>query len=728
MNPFTARRLALTAALLSLAVMTAAGWAVTTSYWEVQRPEQFNQGTTDGISIHSDGKVTLGPAIEQLAETGESFVWSLTVGSDGALYAGTGNNGKIIRIHGDRQETVWQDGEELEILSLITGPDGHLYAGTSPGGKVLRVSPGGEGGLLFETGEQHVWSLVFDDDGRLYAGTGTDGKIFRISADGQGELFYDTRETNVTALVWRGKHLYAGGSGGGLIYKFDLRGEGMMVFDAEEEEICGLVFDAGGQLYAAATSGERPVGRPPSPENGQKKKDEDSGENEQEGGFFMEEPPEFGDFGMQFAGPSTVYQIDGLGSGQPLWRAPEGAMIFSMTLGPGNELIVGTGDEGRIYSVRAAGDWSLVAEMDEAQVLALQNDGQGGILAGTGNLGAVHRLKKGYGRQGSLESKVHDAAIAAQWGRIAWEARQPSGTEVTLVTRSGNSEHPDETWSSWSRPYGEAEGQAVESPPARFIQWRIDLSTSREDRTPALEKVWLAYLQRNMAPRIQALYVHPPGSEDGSGMGSPQRGGGNSGFSNGGASNSGEPFGTAGNEPSGVRKVSWHAGDPNGDALVFTLSFRGQEEENWKLLKEDLTSGSYSWDSNLLPDGWYLLKLEVSDRLSNPEQQALDSEEISDPFVIDNTSPQVEVQGKREGERRYRISGQAVDRLSPIVELWYSLDAGEWKPLAVSDEIFDHVREEFSLVTGELSSGEHIVVVKALDRAGNVGVGKVVMK
>jgi len=727
MSPFTARHLVLPAALFSLMVLAASGGAVSTSYWEIQRPDQFSQGTLNGVSVHSDGKITLGPAVERLAETGESFVWSLAVTPGGDLFAGTGNNGKILRVTENGPETIWQDPGELEILSLIIGPDRYLYAGTSPGGKVLRISPRGEADLFFQTGETHVWSLVFDDDGHLYAGTGTEGKIFKISRDGQGQLFYDTRESNITALTWRGEHLYAGGSGDGLVYKFDRSGKGMMVFDAEEEEICGLVFGADGQLYAAATSGERPVGRPPAPERDQGE-EQGTGENEGEGGFFMEEPPDFGEFGMQFAGPSTVYQIDGFGSGQPIWRAPEGAMIFSLAGRDEGNLIVGTGDEGRIYEVNPDGDWSLVTELEETQVLALQDDGRSGVLAGTGNLGSVYRLENGYARKGSLESQVHNADIAARWGRIAWEAQKPSGTKVTLVTRSGNSENPDETWSSWSPPYDRAEGQPIQSPPARFIQWRIDLSTSREEHTPSVEKVWLAYLQNNMAPRIQALYVHPPGPENGSGMGSSQRGGGNSGFPEGGPSGSGEPFGVTGELATGVRKVSWHAADPNGDALVFQLSFRAQGDRNWMLLAEDLTASSYSWDSNLFPDGAYRLKLEASDRPGNPEQQALDAEQISDPFVIDNTSPQVEVQGKRESDGRYRISGQVSDRLSPIVELWYSLDAQDWKPLGVSDRVFDHTREEFSFITDTLAAGEHILVIQAVDQAGNVGVGKTVMK
>jgi hypothetical protein len=727
MCQFRSSRFTLSAALLIVVAMATTCWAVSTSYWEVQRPEQFNQGTLDGVSIRSDGKVVLGPAIDLLSDTGESVVWCLAVAPNGDLFAGTGNNGKIIGLTGDDQQTIWQDSEELEILSLIAGPDKHLYAGTSPGGKILRISPDGQTDVFFDTGEEHVWSLAFDDDGHLYGGTGTEGKIFRVTRSGQGELFYDTNETNITVLAWHGEHLFAGGSGGGLIYKFDRRGQGLMVFDAEEEEICGLVFGADGQLYVAATSGERPVGRPPVQEKGQKEK-ENSGENSQQAGFFMEQPEEIGEFGMQLAGPSTVYQIDEFGSGQPLWRAPEGDMIFSMAMGPEGDLVVGTGDEGRIYSVSPTGDWSLLADLEESQVLALQTGDRKGMLVGTGNLGVIHLMKNGYGHQGTLESEVNDAVVVARWGRISWEALEPSGTQVTLQTRSGNSEVPDETWSSWSQRYDRAEGQEILSPPARFIQWRADLSTSREERTPSLEKIWLAYLPKNLAPKIQGLYVHPPGSEDGSGKASSRPEGGISGFSEGGAPGTGDPFGVAGDLATGARKVSWQAYDPNGDALAFDLFFRGRGEQNWKLLKKDLSAISYSWDSNLFPDGVYRLKLEVSDRPSNPDQLALGAERISDPFVVDNTAPKVEVRREGRGEGRYQVSGQVSDELSPIVELWYSLDAEDWKPLAVSDDVFDSPRETFSFLTDALSSGEHTVVIRAMDMAGNVGVGKVVMK
>jgi hypothetical protein len=178
-----------------------------------------------------------------------------------------------------------------------------------------------------------------------------------------------------------------------------------------------------------------------------------------------------------------------------------------------------------------------------------------------------------------------------------------------------------------------------------------------------------------------------------------------------------------------LRKVSWQAFDPNGDRLRYHLYFRGEEEEEWKLLKEDLTNSSYTWDSQSFPDGTYLLRVEARDSPDNPEGQALAAEKISDPFVVDNTPPKVlQVKGRAVETSHCEVVGRAADELSPIKELWYSVDAGDWRALPVSDGVFDSPEEEFSFSTEPLSPGEHTIVIKAVDRANNVGVGKTIVR
>ena len=42
-------------------------------------------------------------------------------------------------------------------------------------------------------------------------------------------------------------------------------------------------------------------------------------------------------------------------------------------------------------------------------------------------------------------------------------------------TRSGNSQTPDDTWSPWSEPYRNPDGQQIQSPKARYLQWQATL-------------------------------------------------------------------------------------------------------------------------------------------------------------------------------------------------------------------------------------------------------------
>ena len=224
--------------------------------------------------------------------------------------------------------TLWYDSEDLEILSLAVDRNDNLFAGTSPGGQIIKISPGGEAKVFFSTEEDHIWSLVFDEQGNLFCGTGTEGKIFKVDPKGHGQLFYDSKETNITALTWRKGHLYAGGEGNGLIYKIDSKGQGLMLFDAQEQEIRSLVFDSQGRLYAAATSGERPVRRPPKPENTQQGQEAESDEMPEMIGIFVDEVTAPG-----AEGPSAIYEIDGLGSAITLWTAPEMFMSRVMKQG-----------------------------------------------------------------------------------------------------------------------------------------------------------------------------------------------------------------------------------------------------------------------------------------------------------------------------------------------------------------------------------------------------------
>ena len=63
----------------------------------------------------------------------------------------------------------------------------------------------------------------------------------------------------------------------------------------------------------------------------------------------------------------------------------------------------------------------------------------------------------------------------------------------------------------------------------------------------------------------------------------------------------------------GYQSVLWSAHDDNDDDLVFSVYYRGEGEQSWRLLKDKLTQRFYSWDTTTIPDGAYYLKIVASD-------------------------------------------------------------------------------------------------------------------
>ena len=60
--------------------------------------------------------------------------------------------------------------------------------------------------------------------------------------------------------------------------------------------------------------------------------------------------------------------------------------------------------------------------------------------------------------------------------------------------------------------------------------------------------------------------------------------------------------------------LTWQADDPDGDRLVYTVYFRGEDETQWKLLKAATHDNSLTFDADVLADGKYFFRVMASDR------------------------------------------------------------------------------------------------------------------
>ncbi|MBL8220341.1 MAG: hypothetical protein JNL62_14000, partial [Bryobacterales bacterium] len=330
-----------------------------------------------------------------------------------------------------------------------------------------------------------------------------------------------------------------------------------------------------------------------------------------------------------------------------------------------------------------------------------------------------------------FESPVHDASSTARWGRIRFVGDVPRETKLVLRTRSGNSAKPDATWSEWSQPLA-ASDTAITSPNARYIQWKAEF-TGKGGQTPELDQVTIAYLPQNTAPVVKSLTVTSQATAatvaKTASSASP-----NAVYTvtvsdsgDGGTSAAGTPSQTVSRPSSGQLVITWQAEDTDGDRLAYAIAFRGEDEREWKTLKTNWTELALTLDGDAFADGRYRFRVIASDAVSNPAAQAREGELVSAPVLIDNTPPLVKATPRRSGSA-VDVEVTAEDGASVVRRAEYSLDAGPFFPLTVDDGVADSLTERFRLRLENVAAGEHLLVIRTYDSAGNSGVAKVVLR
>jgi hypothetical protein len=178
----------------------------------------------------------------------------------------------------------------------------------------------------------------------------------------------------------------------------------------------------------------------------------------------------------------------------------------------------------------------------------------------------------------------------------------------------------------------------------------------------------------------------------------------------------------------GAQSFQWTANDKNQDALIYDIYIRADNDRTWKVLKRDVEDNFYSISSDTLPDGVYVVRIVASDAPSNPLDLAQRGEMESRPFIVDNTPPVVTIALERLENRKARVAIEAVDQTSTLNQAEVAIDTGEWRPVFPKDGIIDSKSESFSFLSGDLTSGEHVIAFRIYDQNDNAGMGKLVVR
>jgi len=733
------------AALIVLFFAVSTGRCVTSTIVRQGSAQELDGGEKECVVVGSDGTIRLSRAAATLVETFEdgsadnsARVWSVNciLAAPGAVYMGTSpdgciykyENGELGRIYAGEQSPAAEEtsGDRLvneHVFAIATDISGRLLAGIS-GSKceLVRFEAGRYKSLFAPEQARYIFAIGLDRAGDIFVGTGPEGRLYRLDSLGRNpELVYDSREKNILSIAFGTDDsgvLYAGTDDRGLVYRVDTRSKSATVlFDSDLPEITCLL--AADDLYAAATSAniqqsqqQFPMKKPAA---GKPQVESENGGGSKEGGGLQlqiantkkensdhaQEIPELVKKALeaaeQQAAPqkpqqagkpadaSSVFRITA--EGFPAGVFTEPVVIFSMVRQQG-ALYIATANNGRLFSVDLDTEVETVVYEDEqaSQVTAVAV-ADTSLYLGTANPAKLVALGGDYAREGTYTSDLIDACGPARWGKLQLEADIPYGCSVSASARSGNVKDKDDpAFSDWSEPVEVTSPVELNVPAGRFCQYRLVLRSAAGADTPVIREIAVAHLVPNLAPRMEAVTVERIPNK------------------------------------SGVFKIAYKCSDANSDKLIYTVDFRRADRRLWIELADELEGDFHEWDSHTVEDGRYELRVTASDERSNTAATKLSHSRISDPVVVDNTPPVVEVISIGAAGRTASLRLAVSDKLSAIDRVEFTVDSNEdWRMCLPDDLVNDTTDERFTIIADELTAGVHVVAVKASDDAGNTG-------
>jgi hypothetical protein len=519
-----------------------------------------------------------------------------------------------------------------------------LFAGTGPKGKVYSIDASGRANLFADTGEEHVLALADLGDGKIAAGTGNKGRLLLLEGPGRGSVLWDFQATEVKSVV----RLPREGSK-----------QGVIVCAVNKFKSVPPLSVSKPSMSTMAKAGAKQPSKGPSLE-----------------------------------GEGKVAAIFEGGGMRVLYEDKSNAFTFLEASKKEERVLAGDAQKGRIYGVDLEGNYSILFDLDERQVLSFCMECSNPFI-GTSDPAAVHRIVKSPPATPYYVSDVFDAGFPASWGKMILR----SEGNISWQTRTGSTAEPDQWWADWSKPSTSSEG-LVASKSGRFLQFRLKVAPDA-----AVWNARLYYLPANQQAVVKEIAAGDAGGSDSKG----KKGG-----------DKGADKGEEKHDP--VIELKWTVDNPDGDVLQYTLFFAKEGEEIWvPILKVDekLTDTKYKWDTTSIPAGYYLIKVNATDEPSNDPKFAISHSRVSKPVLVDNDPPQIamSVGVTKDG---IKASGKVTDNFSRVSQIQYSVDGKPWKDIFPEDLVFDDPIEPFSFKVSGLAVGAHTITVRAWDEARNL--------
>ena len=716
--------------LCAALTITGALLAGQTRTWQSSDFGDFEKGTLKGVSLRSDGRLSLAPRFIERLDSSSAYLWALVRDSKGNLYAGGGPQAKLYRIPPKGESKVVAEFDALEIHALAVDRQDRVYVASAPDGKVFRMAGDGKPEPFYDPKAKYIWAMAFSKSGDLFVATGDQGEIHKVTPDGKGSVFFRTDEAHARSLaVDSAGNLIVGTDPGGLVIRVSPAAEGFVLHQMSKREVTAVALAPDGSIYAAAVGGkpgavQAPAPPPSTPPPAAQNTTSAAGPASRAVPASLTTP-------ATVSGGSEIVRIYPDGYPRRVWSHAQD-LVYALASDNQGRMLAGTGNKGQIYRIESDLLYTALINATPTQVTGLCPGPDGVLYAATGNSGKVFQIGPGIEKEGTLESEVFDAGLFSTWGRLDFTSEDNGGGKVSVTTRSGNLDRPQKNWSEWSPAITGDPGARITSPPARFLQWKAKLETAPDGKSPWLHQVEAAYLGKNVPPQVEQIEITPanyrfpavtlavPQSRT---LNLPPIGK---------SGRTATPSSDAASTPAmiyakGYLGARWIAGDDNGDTLSFTIQIRGVKETEWKLVKENHRERYLSWDTSSYADGEYRLRVIASDAPSNPKEDAQSEKLDSYSFLIDNTPPKINGLSAARAGAKLAVKWSAADALNVISKAEYSVDGGEWLTAAPKGKISDSLSLDYDLSL-EAPAGERTIAVRVQDEFDNVATEKIVVR
>jgi hypothetical protein len=540
----------------------------------------------------------------------------------------------------------------------------------------LRLSPPSQ--RVLTTADPFVWSIAGDANGNVFTGLSNPARVWRVGKDGRKTTIFESDAVAIPALTTDAAgNVYAGITPGGDVVRISPSGERTTILNTNGSFVGAMEWDERGRLLAGIGGENAQLFRIDNPAT----------RNAATGTLSpLATVPQHhiraiavrgNDIYLGSGDEGVLYRVDaGSGATSALFQAGDGNIktsiegeILAVAAAP-EGIYFGTSASGTLYRWTAEDGVTALYPSPQQAIYALRRAGNGTLYMATGEKGIVYQIQPG-----SNPNNTYGARILEPTPLQALSLALTPDNQLLVGTGNNGSAFRvalDDTKNGQFVSTVFDAKNVVQWGAVRMIGQNATIET-RSGNTLSPDASWSNWHLANSnngemqvaspAARYLQYRVRLTGGENSSAnlarLEVLYRAKNTAPTLTLSAPRGGEFW-------NGKKKLAWSGKDTDNDTLRYRAWISGDEGKTWQTLAlSNATSDSLEIDTSKHRDGVYRIRIEASDAARNPDDPQKDTQ-TSLPFIIDNTPPRIMAQAVSGTGDARRLQATVSDDGSPV--------------------------------------------------------------